>query len=147
MIMRKRYTYAQFDTDVKKLARALRPRTDRFDAIYGVPRGGLALAVCLSHSLGKPILLDPRRITKRTLVADDIADSGATLKALLKRQKVFLVVTLYRTTHSRMRPDFSCRTKKKNDWVVFPWETDASSAYDGTLKMRRPRAARISRFP
>lgn len=137
--MRTQYTYAQFDTDVKKLTRALRPHTSRFDAIYGVPRGGLVPAVHLSHQLGKPLLLDPRRITKRTLIVDDIADSGETLATLLKRRLRFKTATLYRTAHAKAQPDFSCRVKKKGDWVVFPWETGASSAYDGTLKMREPR--------
>jgi len=132
--MRTRYTYAQFDTDVKKLMRALRPHAGRFDAIYGVPRGGLVLAVHLSYRLGKPLVLEPSRITRRTLVVDDIAGSGKTLQALLTRRKCFRVVTLYRTAQTEVRPDFVCRQTKKDEWIVFPWETEESSKYDGTAK-------------
>ena len=64
---------------------------------------------------------------EKLLILDDVADSGATLRTLLARKKGWRVVTLYRTVHSAVQPDLSCRIKKKGDWVIFPWETDKSS--------------------
>lgn len=130
--MKIRYSYRQFERDASLISRKLRPLLGRFDAIYGVPRGGLVLAVYLSYRLGKPLILEPERIARRTLIVDDIADSGETLRAILKRRKAFQVMTLYRTAGSELRPDFSCRIKKKDDWIIFPWETNESSRYDNT---------------
>ncbi|MDP3947925.1 MAG: phosphoribosyltransferase family protein [bacterium] len=132
--MRTRYSYAQFENDVNRITRKLRPLLGRFDAIYGIPRGGLVLAVHLSYRLGKPLVLEPSRITRRTLVVDDIAGSGKTLRALLTRHKCFRVATLYRTAQTEVMPDFVCRRTKKDEWIVFPWETNASSRYDDTTK-------------
>ena len=47
-----------------------------FAGVYGLPRGGLPLAVWISHRAGIPLLLAPCR---NALVVDDIADTGATL--------------------------------------------------------------------
>ena len=40
--------------------------------VYGVPRGGLVLAVCLSHRLGIPLLEQPQA---GCLVVDDIYET------------------------------------------------------------------------
>ena len=48
--------------------------------IYAIPRGGLPLAVSLSHRLNLPIIMNETEISPQTLVVDDIFDSGATLK-------------------------------------------------------------------
>ena len=47
-----------------------------FVGVYGVPRGGLVLAVVLSHRLGLPLLLEP---TAGCLVVDDVYETGQTL--------------------------------------------------------------------
>ena len=44
--------------------------------IYGIPRGGLCLAVALSHKLNIELLKEPRN---NILIVDDIYDSGETL--------------------------------------------------------------------
>lgn len=132
--MKYRYSYSRFESDVRRIVAHLQPELARFDDLYGIPRGGLTLAIYLSERLEKPLTLDPRRITRRTLVVDDIADSGLTLRALVCRRKPFKVVTLYRTAYSKIRPDFSCRVKKRGDWIIFPWETTKSSRRDGILK-------------
>ena len=51
----KQLSWTQFDQAVAVLAE--RFATGSFAGIYGVPRGGLCLAVALSHSLQKPLLL------------------------------------------------------------------------------------------
>ena len=56
-------------------------------AIYGLPRGGLPIAVSLSHTLNLPLMMnynDKKIVTnKKILVVDDIADTGSTLKLLI----------------------------------------------------------------
>ena len=50
----------------------------KFSSIYGVPRGGLCLAVALSHKLNIKITQNPM---KNSLIVDDIFDTGLTLNS------------------------------------------------------------------
>jgi uncharacterized protein len=90
----------------------------KFDGIYGIPRGGLPLAVILSYRLNIPVLLYP---TKDTLVVDDISDNGLTLQRMKNKK----IATLYSTSWTVTNPDWFIKEKKsKEDWLVFPWEVD-----------------------
>ena len=57
------------------------------NSIYGIARGGLVLAVLLSHRLQLPIV-EKDGINLRTLIVDDISDSGETLLEFEKGFKV-----------------------------------------------------------
>ena len=122
------YSWSEFDADVKKISKWARGK--RFKNIYGLPRGGLPLAVSLSHGLGLPLIWDKEKISGKTLIVDDIADTGKTLKRLLGKKKV-TVVTIYLDKQSVFMPDLYCRLK--DGWIVFPWETERSSKYDKTI--------------
>jgi len=89
-----------------------------FDGVYGIPRGGLILAVVLSHRLKLPLLLAP---SNNSLIVDDISDTGETLMGL-KHKKI---LTLFYTTWSITKPDYFYDYKiHKTDWIVFPWENE-----------------------
>lgn len=129
---REHYTWDEYQADILILAQrirddlALRPAT-----VYGIPRGGLVLAVSLSHLLGLPMVLSRNEIRPDTLVVDDIADTGATLDKLCKQIGFRpMIATLYYRSGSVLRPDIFVRSKTK--WIVFPWETELSSKYDRT---------------
>jgi len=51
----------------------------KFTAIYGVPRGGLYLAVRLSYLLNKKLVTCTDKICQNTLVIDDCTNTGKTL--------------------------------------------------------------------
>lgn len=51
----------------------------KFEGVYGFPRGGLCLAVALSHSLELPLLEEPKN---NSLIIDDIYDTGYTLEKI-----------------------------------------------------------------
>ena len=125
------YSWTQYQADIEALAGEVR-RLDRMpERIYGVPRGGLVVAVSLSHQLGVPLVLTHTEITQETLVVDDIADTGTTFAGLCERLGFRpIIATLYYNPRSAIVPDKFIR--KKERWVVFPWETAASSRYDGT---------------
>lgn len=116
MPIKKRYTWRQFDKDVKELVRRLTRMQKKFDGVWGPPRGGLPLAVILSHELDIPFLLRPT--SARTLIADDIADSGKTLKKFYGKNTI---VTIFYHQKSVTIPDVWIRRKGKT-WIVFPWE-------------------------
>lgn len=112
------YTWEQFDNDVKQIVGWIKIG-GYFDGIYGLPKGGLVLAVKLSYLTGLSLVLNKEEITKDTLVVDDISDTGKTLKEF--KEKGCYIVTLFWHKQAITRPDFALREKKK-DWIIFPWE-------------------------
>ena len=111
------YTWKNFENDVKKLTSELKRRRKYFDGVWAPPRGGLPIAVCLSHSLGLPFLEKPK--SEKTLIVDDIADSGKTLEPFFK--KGYMIATIFYHRGSRFEPHIWLR-EKKDEWIVFPWE-------------------------
>ena len=89
--MKKYISWEEYDIYIEKISRWV---YDNFynqnlqemeiGAIYGLPRGGLPIAVSLSHTLKLPLLMnyyDRKVVThKKILVVDDIADTGETLE-------------------------------------------------------------------
>ena len=51
------FTWREFDESVEKIANKCRLK--EFSGIYGVPRGGLCLAVALSHKLKIELISKP----------------------------------------------------------------------------------------
>lgn len=122
------YSWDQLEKDVNQITKELKFISYTFKNIYGVPRGGLILAVMLSHRLKIPLILTRARISKETLIVDDISDSGKTLKKVIKKGSV--VATLWTTPHTKVVPYVYCNVLKKDEWVVFPFETLSSSKLD-----------------
>lgn len=129
---KRHYSWEEYQKDITTLADTIRRDAHRiFDGVYGIPRGGLILAVSLSHALNLPLIVFREKITKNTLIVDDIADKGTTLDALFKEHRFRPVTaTLFYHEQSLVKPDFYAQTKQA--WVVFPWETESTSRYDGT---------------
>ena len=111
--------WQDFDMKVTELAKKIGQSGEKFDGIYGIPRNGLVIAVCLSHKLGQlPLVTYP---TLDTLVVDDISDKGNTLSSMKNRK----IATLYSTKWTTAEPDWFVEYKNsKDDWLVFPWEED-----------------------
>lgn len=124
------YSWGEFEKDTEKLAEWAKEKN--FEAIYGIPRGGVVVAISLSHRLGLPAEFSLEKISVKTLVVDDISDSG---KTLLETEKNLsfkpVVATLFCHQNTQRVPDFFVRHKEK--WIIFPWETEKSSKYDKTV--------------
>lgn len=96
----------------------------QFTGVYGIPRGGLVLAVMLSHKLHIPMLASP---VEGCLIVDDICDSGESLLHYVNntsggQQNDYYIVTMYYKPNTlNVTPDFYGATKYE-DWIVFPWE-------------------------
>ena len=116
------YTWSQLLEDIDNLERQLKFTASNYKNIYGVPRGGLIPAIMLSHRLNLPMTT---RISDATLIVDDISDTGKTLKKIASKKNI--VVTLWITPHTKFEPFIYCRVLKKDEWVVFPFETLTSS--------------------
>ena len=66
-------SWIEFDECINSIYKQCKNK--KFEGVYGFPRGGLCLAVALSHSLGLPLLEEPKN---NSLIIDDIYDTGYT---------------------------------------------------------------------
>lgn len=101
---------------------------DDLDYVYGIPRGGLPIAVHVSHHTGLDLITreeDPIWNSKmRILVVDDISDTGATLTKLMERMPPsgpsIKTACLFIKPHTEFVPDLYVSSTE--DWVIYPWE-------------------------
>ncbi|MDO8516873.1 MAG: phosphoribosyltransferase [Nanoarchaeota archaeon] len=119
--MKKYISWNQFQIMAESLEKKINHSKKEFDGIYGIPRGGLVLGVCLSHRLSLPLLEKPET---NILIVDDISDMGNTLQNYkFGKYRNCTIATLYSTTWTKVIPDFFVNYKKSQDeWLVFPWE-------------------------
>lgn len=134
---------------------AWKTKTDGFkpDIIVGVARGGWIPARLIADILGignltslgisfysdiattekKPTITQPISTTikdKVTLMVDDVADTGQSLKVgrdhvvgLLPRR--LKIATIYKKPWSIITPDYY--TSESDAWIIFPWEQAEST--------------------
>lgn len=118
---KRRMNWEAFDIAAELLAKKVKGQN--CTCIYGQPRGGLILAVMLSHKLGLPLTLTPYA---SMLWCEDIVDTGETfLKMKQKFPKAVYCSLLAKKFHSEVF--HVCDYSEKNEWVVFPWETEEST--------------------
>ena len=145
---RERLSYEQFGNAVRELAQTIADSGFQPDIVLSIARGGLIVGGALGYALGVknaftmsvefytgvderlplPVVLPPvpNKFDLRgakVLVADDVADTGATL-ALVRDfcgevvEEVRTAV-LYEKPHSEVKPDFAWRMT--DQWIEFPW--------------------------
>lgn len=119
-------TWQAYGTLVHRLAKQVRSSGREYDNVYGVPRGGLPAAVGLSHALQLPLIVDERELTKRTLVVDDIADSGKTLTELLERAPGVDTAVLHKRYTTTHEPTHYAQAIMDDAWINYPWENVAN---------------------
>jgi GTP cyclohydrolase IA len=116
-------------SDVEQEAKALAARTEFIPTgVFGVPRGGVAVAVLVAQHLAVPILDAPE---PGCLVVDDLVDSGVTLAPYAEAG--YACDTLYRKPHS---PEHLAPGATLLDaWITFPWETDGGAPTDAVRRL------------
>ena len=118
-------TWIEFDDCVYSISEKCKEKG--FEGVYGFPRGGLCLAVALSHSLGIPIFDEPKH---NSLIVDDIYDTGHTLEKIkhLKGSAAYVWV-------SKKKPTWwnSYKYIQNKEWIVFPWENINAANNDRDL--------------
>ncbi len=112
--MIKYFTWDEFDKSVEYIANKCRFLD--FSGIYGIPRGGLCLAVALSHKLKINLISEP---IKNSLIVDDVYETGITLNTLKDVEGA-----MYFVLFSKIEPSWwnSVFVSSKSEWIVFPWE-------------------------
>ena len=112
--MARYFSWSEFDKSVDYIANQC--KFWKLSGIYGVPRGGLCLAVALSHKLNIKLIEKP---VKNSLIVDDVLETGITLSNFknIEGANFFVLV-------SKKKPIWwnTVNFTHKKEWVVFPWE-------------------------
>ena len=114
--MTRYFTWGDFDKSVDYIANKC--KSLELSGIYGVPRGGLCLAVALSHKLNLQLIEKP---FKNCLIVDDVFETGITLSNFrnIEGANFFVLV-------SKKKPIWwnTVNLTCKKEWIVFPWENE-----------------------
>jgi hypoxanthine phosphoribosyltransferase len=120
-----KFSWSDFDRAVDQIVWQLTAgnKLDQFGQIWGIPRGGLILAVALSHRLDKPLVSDIDQLSipanhRRFLVVDEICDTGKTLEPFSN----LLTATIHYNPKACYRPIIWVYPKSEEDWIIYPWE-------------------------
>ena len=117
--MTKYFTWTEFDKGVDHIADQCKYLN--LSGIYGVPRGGLCLAVALSHKLDIQIINKP---SKNSLIVDDIFETGFTLSKFKHIEGVNFFVLVSKENPIWWNTVNICY---KKEWIVFPWENKTNA--------------------
>lgn len=118
----KRYvTYEEVSTFVNYVCDKLKDKN--ICGVYGIPKGGLPLAVMIANKLSVPLLMGAY---DGCLIVDDICDTGESLLHYQNdssgtKSKKYIIATMFFKDNDLVKPDYYSY-EKENDWIVFPWE-------------------------
>lgn len=106
-----------FEMESSRLAQKI--DSSRYTSIYGIPRGGIYIAIQLSTLLNLPIV-EKNEIHKRTLIVDDLADSGRTRDRYPNND----FACLYNKPHTPLLSGIAYISDTIDGWVEFFWERE-----------------------
>ena len=123
------FTWSEFDRSVDQIAKQC--KSLEFSGIYGIPRGGLCLAVSLSHKLKINLVSEP---IKNSLIVDDIYQTGITLNSFKNVEGAMFFVLF-----SKIKPTWwnTVNLSEKKDWIVFPWENTKDFQNDRKIYIKK----------
>jgi hypoxanthine phosphoribosyltransferase len=148
MSEREKLSYEEFGVAVRELGKTILLSEFKPDIILSIARGGFFLGAGLGYAidvknsftlsvefytgvderLPMPIVLPPvpNRVDlhgAKVLVADDVADTGETLKLVKDFLEGYVAevrfAVLYEKPTTIVKPDYAWRTTDK--WIEFPW--------------------------
>ena len=123
------FTWSDFDKAVVHIANKCNFLD--FSGVYGVPRGGLCLAVALSHKLKINLISEP---IKNSLIVDDVYETGITLTTFKNIEGAMFFVLF-----SKIKPIWwnTVHISEKREWIVFPWENTSNFQSDRTKYIKK----------
>jgi hypoxanthine phosphoribosyltransferase len=120
------------ETLVDVLSNWVKKHQPQIDSVMGLPRGGLIPAVMLSHKLNLPLVFEP---TEKTLIVDDICDSGETFIEIYNKYPNSPFACLHLKPHTtKFTPHIWAISWESDDWIVYPWENTNADAIQDYLK-------------
>jgi len=115
----------KFLSDIEELWKLIGRSNCLPDNIYGIPRGGIPVALELSRMMHLPIVATP---TEGSLIVDDLVDSGETLKKF----PAHVTAVLYKKPHS---PEPSFHVETLDGWIEFFYEKTEQDMEDNIRRM------------
>ena len=114
--------WSEFNSCIKSISNSC--INNQFSGVYGFPRGGLCLAVALSHSMNIPLL---EKMKPDCLVVDDVYETGKTLNQVLRFPNITTFVW-----YSKVQPKWwnAVEISHPDEWLVFPWENKKQAKED-----------------
>ena len=116
------FSWNEFDKSVEYISKKC--KFLQLSGIYGVPRGGLCLAVALSHKLKVNLITKP---AKNCLIVDDIYETGITLNNYRGIEGAVFFVLVSKKTPTWWN---TANLYREENWIVFPWENANNSNTD-----------------
>lgn len=98
-------------------------------SVYGVPTGGVPLALMVAQRMNLPIA-DEWKMGNATLVVDDLVDTGATMS---KFDGSGYLDAAFRKPYSPKK--YAPHARTINDWLWFPWEHDEGDPHDAVVRL------------
>lgn len=160
MALRERLSYDDFGRATRQLAQEICDSGFAPDIVLSIARGGFFLGAGLGYALGvknafimsvefytgvderleMPVVLPP--VPSKVdlsgavvLIADDVADSGHTLKMVTEfcaeTVREVRSAVLYEKPQSVIHPDYTWR--RTDRWIDFPWSCDGPVTKNGGL--------------
>jgi hypoxanthine phosphoribosyltransferase len=121
-------SWSEIDKLLDDIERQIKDSGEKFEMIAGVTRGGLVPAVMLSHRLELPMMaittedaILPISLAKKTLIVDEIYDTGKTIKGLKQVNPLTQFAVLYHNV-GLDQLEFYGKKMRLDNWLVFPWE-------------------------
>lgn len=121
-------TYNGFGELANMLCDKIKESHYTFSSVYGLPRGGMVLAVHLSFNLDIPLLTNIMNFIPnkhhRLLIVDDIIGVGCGYERAIEfcdiKNIQYSTAVLFDKSETDIPPHFII--DKINSWVVFPWD-------------------------
>ena len=112
-------TWSEFDKCVDYITHKC--KNLEISSVYGIPRGGLCLAVALSHKLNIKLISKP---IKNSLIVDDVYETGLTLNPFRNIEGATFFVLF-----SKKEPTWwnTVKLSLEEEWIVFPWENKSNT--------------------
>lgn len=127
-------TKQQYNNDIDLLIRQIKyfeHIEGTFDNIYPIARGGYYPAIRVAKALNREIILEESEITEKTLIVDDLMDSGKTLAKYMGKNHVAVV---YFKIGEKANPENKVRetsilagvTVEAGEWLELPDEHETT---------------------
>lgn len=87
----------------------------KYDSVYGIPRGGLLLAIMYSYKNNVPLLLAPK---KGCLVIDDDIGTGLTITPFIGK---YDTAVMYSNAQCEIKPTYVYKYYDEEKYKVFAW--------------------------